>query len=237
MDPLPPRALLFDVFGTLVDWRTSIIAELAAFGRTRGIDADWTAFAEAWRAAYAPSMDRVRRGEQPWKNLDALHRASFDALVERFGIRGLTEPDRVHLANAWHRLRPWPDTVAGMKRLRRRFILASLSNGNVALQVDLRRYAGLPFDMLFSAETFHHYKPDPETYRGAVTLLGLQPHETMLVAAHNADLHAAAAQGLRTAFVARPGEYGPRQDKDLAADAGIDAAASDLIDLAGKLGA
>ncbi len=231
-----PAALLFDVFGTLVDWRTSIISEFTVFGERHAISADWAALVDDWRRAYVPSMDRVRRGEIAWRNLDALHRESLDTLIERYGLGAIDAHERDRLARAWHRLEPWPDVIAGLERLRRRFILASLSNGNIALQVALRRYAGLPFDMLFSAETFGHYKPDPRTYRGACALLDLEPADVMLVAAHNGDLLAAKALGLQTAFVARPREYGPLQHQDWAAAAGVDHSVSRLDELADRLG-
>jgi len=233
----PIQAVLFDTFGTIVDWRSSLIAELSAFGAERGIVVDWTALVDAWRGAYAPSMDRVRRGELPWTKLDDLHRASLETLVQRFGIAGLTPGDLDHLTRGWHRLAAWPDSVPGLTRLKRRFIIGPLSNGNVALLVNLARYAGLPWDMVFAAEVFGHYKPDPETYLGACRLLSLDPAQVMLCAAHNYDLHAARALGLLTAFIARPTEYGPAQTKDLAPDGDWDVVASDVTDLAQRLGA
>jgi 2-haloacid dehalogenase len=228
------KALVFDVFGTLFDWRTSLIDSFGAFGVERAIEADWPALVESWREAYGPSMDRVRRGALPWTNLDALHRAAFDELAPRFGLEGLGEDDRATCVRFWHQLNPWPDVRPGLTRLRERFVLGTLSNGNVALLIDLARHADLRLDAILSAEIFHHYKPDPETYRGAAELLGVSPGELMLVAAHNADLHAAAACGLRTAFVARP-EWGPRQISDLSVEDGIDLAARDLLDLEAKL--
>jgi 2-haloacid dehalogenase len=230
------EALVFDVFGTLVDWRTSLIDDLTAFGTQRGIAADWPAFVDAWRGEYVPSMNRVRTGEEPWQTLDELHRASFDRLAVRFGIAALNEDDRGWCVDRWHRLRPWPDTVRGLTRLRTRYILATLSNGNVRLLVDLARSAPLPMDAIFSAELFRRYKRDPEVYRGAVALLGTAPERVMLVAAHNDDLHAARAEGLRSAFVLRPAEYGPHQHHDLAADPGHDVAVRDLEELADRLG-
>jgi len=231
------KAYLFDVFGTLVDWRSSLIAFFERFGTERGLQEDWPALVDAWRAAYAPSMERVRRGELPWSNLDALHRASFDDLAPRFGLQQLDETERATCVLAWHRLEPWPDALAGLAALRARAIVGSLSNGNVALQVDLVRHTGIRFDVLFSAEQFRHYKPDSEVYRGAVALLGLEPHDVTLVAAHNSDLQAARACGLGTAFVARPREYGPRQTRDLAPDPEIERAARDLLELAEQAGA
>ncbi len=232
------RALIFDVFGTLVDWRTSIITELRAFGVERGLaHVDWEGLVDDWRGAYVPSMERVRSGAQPWTNLDALHRTSFDELAERYGLSVLGERERAHCAQAWHRLRPWPDVPAALRRLRRSFVLAPLSNGNVSLLVDLARYASLDFDTILSAELFRHYKPDPETYLGAVALLGCEPREVVMVAAHNGDLHAAARAGLKTAFVPRPVEYGPHQTIDLRATADVDFPVADLDQLADRLGA
>jgi 2-haloacid dehalogenase len=229
-------AILFDVFGTLVDWRTGVIDALRAFGERAGVSADWAAFADDWRGAYAPSMDRVRRGESAWQNLDALHRASLAALFDRYGIGGYDVRESEHVVRAWHALPPWPDVVGGLRRLRERFVVASLSNGNIALQIDLARYAGLPFDMLFSAELFAHYKPDAQTYLGACALLDLAPERVMLAAAHNDDLLAAKSFGLRTAYVARPLEWGPGPNEVTAA-AGVDLCVESLETLALQLGA
>jgi 2-haloacid dehalogenase len=231
------EALLFDTFGTLVDWRTSLIEDITAFGERRSLEADWTAFVDAWRGAYRPSMERVRSGELPWTPLDALHRGSFDELARRFGFsEALSEADRAWCVDRWHRLRPWPDVVPGLERLRRRYICGTLSNGNVRLLTDLAKSAPLPMDLILSAENFRHYKPDPEVYRGAVELLATTPDRVVMVAAHNGDLNAAAAEGMRTAFIARPTEYGPGQDHDLTADGDIDIAASSVEELAERLG-
>ncbi len=226
------RALVFDVFGTLVDWRTSVVRDLERFGVTRGIACDWTAFVDAWRDAYVPAMDRVRRGQSVWKNLDALHGESFDVLAQRFALPPLDATDRTWFVRRWHELEPWPDVRTGLERLRRRKLLGTLSNGNVALLVDLARFGDLRFDLVYSSEIPRRYKPDPQTYLGVVELLALNPHEVMLVAAHNGDLEAAAGCGLRTAFVARPTEYGPAQKKDLVPGAGIDVAVRSLGELA-----
>ncbi len=230
------KAILFDTFGTVVDWRGSLIAELGDWGAARGLAADWAGLVDDWRAAYGPSMDRVRRGDLPWTKLDDLHRASLDTLLPRFGLDALDEAARGHLTLAWHRLRPWPDSVPGLTRLKRRFIIGPLSNGNVALLLNMAKSAGLPWDMICAAELFHHYKPDPETYLGAASLLGLEPAEVMMAAAHNGDLAAARRCGLRTAFFPRPTEYGPRQVRDYAADSDWDVVASDIMDLATQLG-
>ena len=230
------RAILFDTFGTVVDWRGSLIAELTAFGTRRGLSADWAALVDAWRGAYKPSMDAVRQGAQPWTKLDDLHRASLDRLLTEHGLDALTEADRVHLTMAWHRLHAWPDAVPGMKRLHRRFVTGPLSNGNVSLLIDLVRVNDLPWPMMFGADVFRHYKPDPETYLGACALLSLPPAQVMLCAAHNEDLAAARSHGMKTAFVARPTEYGPNQRKDIAATSDWDYTVGGIDQLAERLG-
>jgi 2-haloacid dehalogenase len=229
------KALLFDVFGTVVDWRGSIIEEGRVLGGQWHIPIDWAAFADAWRSGYRPAMERVRRGELAWTNLDALHRLILRDLLVRFGIEGLGEPEVEHLNRVWHRLMPWPDTCAGLQRLKRRYTIATLSNGNVALLVDMAKHAGLPWDTVLSAELFRHYKPDPRTYLGAAQLLGLQPREVMMVAAHKSDLDAAARCGLRTAFVARPLEHGSPARAPVLFEPRFDRNAFDLLDLAKHL--
>ena len=230
------KALTFDVFGTVVDWRGSIMRQCTAFGKERGFDVDWGQFADAWRGGYAPSMQRVRQGELPWTNIDTLHRMILDDLLDKFGIAGLSEADKNHLNRVWHRLNPWPDAVAGLTRLRQRYILATLSNGNVALLTHMAKYAGLPWDCILSAELAHHYKPDPEVYKMAADLLGLQLHEVMMVAAHKNDLRAAQSVGLQAAFVPRPGEHGPDRPIDTTPDPAFQIHATDFGDLATKLG-
>jgi len=230
------KALTFDVFGTVVDWRSGIIEEGRAIGRRKGIESDWNAFADAWRGRYQPSLSRVRDGEAPWTNLDALHRASLDALVEEFGIGELDEREKDALNRAWHRLPPWPDSVEGLTRLRKKFILATLSNGNVALLVNMARNTGLPWDAILGAEVARHYKPQPQSYLVTAELLGLAPHECMMVAAHNGDLVAAGALGFRTAFVACRTEHGPGQQTDLQAEHEFDIVGESFIDLAEQLG-
>jgi 2-haloacid dehalogenase len=229
------KALTFDVFGTVVDWRGSIIREGRALGRARRLEMDWPAFADAWRAGYRPAMDRVRRGEMAWTNIDALHRQILDQLLPRFGIRGLTAAEKDHLNRVWHRLRPWPDAVRGLRRLKTRYVTATLSNGNVALLTNMAKHAGLPWDCVLSAELFRRYKPDPETYRGAAALLGLRAREVMMVAAHPDDLAAARRCGLCTAFVPRPREHGTARSQP-PGNAGFDIIATDFIDLARQLG-
>ena len=229
------QALTFDVFGTVVDWRGSIIREGEALGATHGLEVDWAAFADAWRGGYRPSMARVRSGELPWTKLDALHRMILDELLEKHGISTLSEADKQHWNRVWHRLTPWPDSVPGLTRLRQHYVLATLSNGNVALLTNMAKHGGLPWDCILSAEIMRHYKPDPETYLGAAELLGLQPSEVMMVAAHKSDLKAAQAVGLRAAFVPRPLEFGPGVEVDVEPDPDFDVHARDFNDLADQL--
>jgi 2-haloacid dehalogenase len=229
------KALVFDTFGTVVDWRGSLIAELTEFGRQRRIAADWAALVDAWRGAYRPSMDRVRKGERPWTLLDTLHRETLDRLVQEFGVTGLSEDDLRHLNLGWHRLKPWPDSVAGLTRLRRKYIIGPLSNGNLALLLNMGKHAGLPWDTIFGSDLFGHFKPDPESYLGVAKMLDLRPDQVMMAAAHNGDLGAARAQGLLTAFFPRPNEYGPHQKRDYTADQDWDIVATDIQDMAAKL--
>ena len=229
------KALTFDVFGTVVDWRSSIIREAELLGHRLGIERDWTAFADAWRGLYQPSMSGVRNGERPWTKLDDLHRESLVTLLAEFDIQGLDEAAIDDLNRAWHRLDPWPDSVEGLTLLRERFVLATLSNGNVSLLVNMAKRAGLPWDAVLGAEVAGHYKPQPQAYTITAALLGLAPHECMMVAAHNNDLVAASAQGLRTAFVGRPSEYGPEQSADLLAEHDFDVVAISMVDLAHQL--
>ena len=230
------RALAFDVFGTVVDWRSSIVREGRALGARKGLDVDWAALADRWRGGYGPAMNRVRQGELPWTKIDDLHRMILDELIPEFGLESLSEPERVELNLVWHRLRPWPDAVAGLTRLRARYVLATLSNGNVALLVNMAKAAGLPWDAVLSAELARAYKPDPVVYRTAADLLGLAPEQVMMVAAHAGDLRASAGVGFRTAYVPRPLEYGPRGGRDLTPDPAFDLVAADFIDLAAQVG-
>jgi 2-haloacid dehalogenase len=231
------KALVFDVFGTVVDWRTSLINDFTAWSERRGIQGDWTALVDRWRGLYSGSMDEVRRHpERGYVILDVLHRTSLERLISELGIAGLTEADLDYLTRGWHRLHPWPDSVAGLTRLKRKYIISPLSNGNVALLTNMAKFAGLPWDLVLSAELFAHYKPDPETYLGAARLLGLAPGEVMMVAAHNSDLKAASGLGLKTAFVARPTEYGPLQKIDFEATGDWDIVAPDFGGIADKLG-
>lgn len=235
MTPSSIRALTFDVFGTVVDWRGSIIREGRALGKQKNLKVDWAAVADAWRDGYKPAMDRVRKRQLPWMSIDQLHRLILDDVLAKLRIDGLTPQDKDHLNHAWHRLRPWPDALRGIRRLKKRYIVATLSNGNMSLLVDMARNAGLPWDCVLSAELFRHYKPDPEAYLGAAALLGLQPSEVLMVAAHKDDLQAAKRCGLRTAFVRRPMERGPGAKADLSSDRSFDFNADDFNDLASRL--
>ncbi|MCC6210612.1 MAG: haloacid dehalogenase type II [Burkholderiales bacterium] len=229
------RALVFDVFGTVVDWRGSILRECRALGRRKKIAADWEAFTDEWRAGYRPAMARVRSGELPWMNIDQLHRMILDGLLARFGIDALTEDEIDDLNRVWHRLDPWPDARRGLALLKRRHVIATLSNGNVALLVNMAKRGRLPWDAVLSAELFRHYKPDPEAYLGAAAMLGCEPSEVMMVAAHKDDLRAAQACGLATAFVRRPREMGPKVRVDVKPEADFDYNARDFVDLARRM--
>lgn len=231
------RALVFDVFGTVVDWRGSIISEGVAFGKAKGLRVDWAAFADAWRAEYRPSMQRVMSGAEPWANLDTLHRRSLEGLLAAFGLDGLSGEEIEQLNRVWHRLLPWPDVVEGLNRLRRRFTLATLSNGNVALLVNMAKRAGLPWDCVLSAELVQAYKPDARVYQSAATFLGLPLDQILMVAAHPEDLRAAKAQGMRTAYVARPLEHGVGKATAAPEEGEFDFALNDFLELADCLGA
>ena len=230
------RALTFDVFGTCVDWRTGVAAEARRIGALNGVDADWDRLADAWRALYMPSMDKVRRGELPWTNFDQLHRSSLDQVLREIGADGFDSAARDELTMAWERLPAWPEAARGLERLSRGFTVSTLSNGNRSQQAALIQFAGLPFQRLLSAEDFHHYKPDAEVYVGAASMLGLDPSQVMMVAAHKSDLRAAQAAGLKAAFVERALEKGPGGGADLLPDPGADVEATDFMDLAAKLG-
>ena len=226
------RALCFDIFGTVVDWRTSIIREGQLLQQRLDLQAqDWPAFADAWRAGYQPAMQEVRSGALPWTDIDGLHRRILDRLLTARGL-ALAEDDAADFNRVWHRLIPWPDSVAGLYRLKQTRTITSLSNGNVALLLNMAKHAGLPWDTVLSAELFQHYKPDPEVYLGAARLLGLQPAQVMMVAAHPSDLRAAAACGLRTAYVPRPLEHGPGGWMEASTAGEFDVVASDFIALA-----
>ena len=230
------KALTFDVFGTVVDWRSSVIRDGERLGKRKGLDVDWAAFADAWRGGYGPSMNRVRTGELPWTKIDDLHRMILDELLKKFGISGLSEEEIAAFNRVWHRLDPWPDAAGGLWRLKSRYLIATLSNGNVSLLANMAKYGGLPWDCIFSAELAGHYKPDVETYLKAIELLSCEPREVMMVAAHQGDLHHAARVGMKTAFVFRPFERGPNAKKDLPPDLDFNIIAHDFHDLADQLG-
>jgi 2-haloacid dehalogenase len=226
---LTVRAVLFDVFGTVVDWRSGIAAAAATFARGHGLELDPYAFADSWRRQYQPAMQRVRAGERPYVSLDVLHRENLDGVLRELGL----DPDDVgpgeldQLARAWHFLPPWPDSVAGIAAIRRGYVVGPLSNGNTALLLDMAKAAGLPWDLILGSDVSQAYKPDPEAYLRPAALLGLRPGEVMLAAAHESDLAAARESGLATAFIARPLEHGPT-----AAGAGLAGSTTDW-DLAG----
>ena len=227
-----PQVLAFDIFGTVVDWHGSIVREVQAL--VPQIDAD--AFALAWRAGYQPAMQRVRSGELGWTRIDELHRLILDDLLPRFGLDHLNEAERVHLNRVWHRLDAWPDSVAGLTRLKAKFIICSLSNGNIGLLTNMAKRAGLPWDCVLSAEVFRAYKPDPATYLGVASTFDLPPAQVMLVAAHQDDLAAARACGLATAYIERPLEFGAAHVKDVSPDPANTWHARSLTDLADQLG-
>ncbi len=229
-----PRALLFDVFGTVVDWRSGVARELAAaLGGAR----DWGGLADAWRARYQPAMEEVRSGRRAWTVLDVLHRENLEAVLAQAGCERLAPAALDALNRAWHRLDPWPDAVAGLTRLRHRYIVAPHSNGNIALLTNMAKRAGLPWDVILGAEVVRAYKPLPESYLRAAAALALAPEECMMVAAHNDDLRAAQAQGLQSVFVPRPTEHGAGQRSDLVASGNWTLVAQDFNDLAAQLGA
>jgi len=232
------QVLVFDVFGTVVDWRSSVIEEGERLGRRHRLAVNWEAFADAWRDGYGPSMNRVRSGASPWTNLDGLHRMTLDTLLEKFGIADrLTEGDKVQFNRAWHRLEPWRDSVAGLTRLKRRFVIAPLSNGNLALLTNMAKHAELPWDCILSTELVQRYKPDPETYLMPPRFFGLEPSGVMMVAAHVGDLQAAKKLGLRTAYVHRPREFGPAREPQRPQPGQFDLLARDFRELASQLGA
>ena len=229
------KALTFDVFGTVVDWRSSIISEGGQLNLDWGWDLNWAEFADRWRGMYQPSMEEVRTGRRNWEILDSLHRESLERLLEEFGCEGIGEDRIDHLNRMWHRLKPWPDAVEGLLRMKKHFILATLSNGNVALLVNMAKNSGLPWDAVLGAEVARSYKPMPDTYLITAIMLGLEPGNCLMVAAHNQDLQAASKLGFQTAFVRRPSEYGPDQKNDLEVEADYDFVAHDFLELSRQL--
>jgi 2-haloacid dehalogenase len=230
------HALTFDIFGTVVDWRGSVVEEAERLGQSHGIDANWESFADAWRAGYGPAMDRVRRGEVPWTSLDGLHRLILSGLREDYHLTDVSEREIGNLNRVWHRLKPWPDVPNALPRLRERYLVATLSNGNMALLVNLSKNAGLSWDCILSAELARHYKPDPEVYQTAADMLDLAPEEIMMVASHQFDLQAAQAAGFKTAFVPRPELIDSVGAEHEEAGAVYNIVVDDFVELAERLG-
>ncbi len=233
------KALVFDTFGTVVDWRGSVIAEGTAWGKAKGLNINWVDFADRWRLGYKPTMDKVRKGEIPWTRLDDLHRMILEELLKEFKIEGLTEEEKISWTHVWRRLKPWPDSVEGLTRIKRKYVIAPLSNGNIALMTNLAKFGGLPWDAILGSELARHYKPDREVYISAYYYLDLKPEQVMMCAAHAEDLKAARSNGLRTGFIYRPNEYGhgPVGVPDKAKPGDFDVVAVSMIDLAQRLGA
>ena len=230
------KAMVFDTFGSVVDWRGSIIRDLTEWGNQNGYQADWAKLADQWRARYQPQMEKVRSGQRDWTILDVLHRESLDALLPEFGLQSLTEEQKQYVNRVWHRLDAWPDSIAGLTRLKSKFIIAPLSNGNISLLTNMAKYTGLPWDLNLSTEVFKCYKPQPQSYLGVCSALRLDPDQVMMCAAHNDDLLAARRAGLKTAFWPRPTEHGPNQTTNLQATEDWDVVAKDIRDLARQMG-
>ncbi|WPZ35809.1 haloacid dehalogenase type II [Thalassobaculum sp. OXR-137] len=230
------KALVFDVFGTVVDWRTSVAAEVDALAAKKGWTLDGVEFAMRWRSLYAPSMRPVRRGEAPYRRLDDLHRESLRTVLQEYEV-SLGDDELEHLNKVWHRLHPWPDSVPGLTRLKKKFIIATMSNGNVSLMVNMAKFAGLPWDTILGSEPARNYKPEPVVYLTGADWLGLDPSQVLMTAAHNSDLQAARDLGFKTAFILRPTEYGPNQHKDNEAESDWDYITNSMEELADKLGA
>lgn len=232
------KALVFDVFGTVVDWRSSVARQASAFFAKHGIQSDGLAFADAWRRQYQPAMTEVRSGQRPFVRLDVLHRENLLKVLPEHGVdpAKLPEAEIDELNRAWHRLDPWPDTVAGLTRLKTKFFIAPLSNGNIVLMANVAKRAGIPWDAILGSEVSRAYKPQPEAYLRTAEVLAMQPAEVALIAAHNNDLAAARECGLRTGFVPRPTEHGTNQKTDLRAESDWDVVAESFTDLASKLG-
>lgn len=238
-DLIPVKALVFDTFGTIVDWRGSVIAEGMAWGKAKGLDINWADFADRWRLGYKPAMDKVRKSEIPWTRLDDLHRMILEDLLKEFKINKLTEEEKLSWTYVWRRLKPWPDSVEGLARLKKKYVIAPLSNGNIALMANLAKFGGLPWDAILGSELVKHYKPDNEVYLSAFYFLGLKPQEVMMCAAHTSDLQAARSNGLRTAFIYRPNEFGNGSVgmPDKAKPGDFDIVSVSAVDLARQMGA
>ena len=232
------KACVFDTFGTVVDWRSSIIADATSWGKAKGLNINWVEFTDRWRLGYVPAMDKVRKGEIPWTNLDDLNRMILEDLLKQYKIEGLNEEEKVHWAHAWRRLKSWPDSVEGLSRLKKKYVISPLSNGNVALMAYLAKFGGLPWDVILASDLVKHYKPDREMYLSAPFYLDLKPEEVMMCAAHVGDLKAAQSYGLRTGFIYRPNEYGggPVGVPDNAKPGDFDVVSVCIIDLAQQMG-
>jgi len=233
------KACVFDVFGTVVDWRSSVIAEATNWGKAKGLKVNWAEFTDHWRLGYKPAMDKVRKGEIPWTNLDDLQRMILEELLKQYKIEGLSEEEKIHWSHVWRRLKPWPDSVAGLSRLKRKYIISPMSNGNVALMTNLAKFGGLPWDVILGSDLVKHYKPDREMYLSAPFYLDLKPEEVMMCAAHTSDLQAARGYGLRTGFIYRPHEYGhgPESVPDKAKADDFDVVSLSILDSAEQMGA
>lgn len=231
------KALTFDVFGTVVDWRGSLIADATAFGAAKDLSVDWDVFIDSWKTCYRPSMNQVNQGTLPWTNVYSIYRTKLDALFLEFGINDLTESEKDFFNRSWERLEPWPDSLPGLTRLKEKFILSTLSNSDFGSMVKMAKRAGLPWDCVITAEIPKRYKPDPKVYLTAIELLGYKPEQIMMVAAHNYDLAHAASHGMRTAFLPRPTEFGPCQTTDLKAEGDWDLVVANIEELADSLGA
>lgn len=231
------KAILFDVFGTVVDWRGSITRMGEDIAKKKGIkNIDWATFASTWRAGYKPGMEKVRSGEEPWTSIDFIHRKRLDQILIDFGISNVfTEIEKKQLNQFWHHLDPWPDSIPGLIQLKKSYLIGSLSNGSITLLSSMAKRANIPWDFIFSADTFKAYKPDDQVYLGAIELLSLKPEEVMMAAAHNEDLTAARFHGMATAYVNRPYEYGPAQRKDLQASQDWDIITDSIIGIATKM--
>jgi 2-haloacid dehalogenase len=233
------KACVFDTFGTVVDWRSSVIAEATTWGKAKGLNINWADFTDDWRKGYGPAMDKVRKGEIPWTRLDDLERMILDDLLKKHKIQGLSEEEKVSWAHVWRRLNPWPDSVQGLTRLKKKYIISPMSNGNVALMTNLAKFGGLPWDVILAPDLVQHYKPDREMYLSAPFYLDLKPEEVMMCAAHTPDLKAARSYGLRTGFIYRPDEYGNGSVgvPDKAKPGDFDVVSMSIIDLAQQMAA
>jgi 2-haloacid dehalogenase len=233
------KACVFDTFGTVVDWRSSMIAEATSWYKAKGLSINWVEFIDRWRLGCEPAMGKVRNGEIPWTNLDDLNRMILEGLLKQYKIEGLSEEEKANWAQAWRRLKPWSDSVEGLARLKKKYIISPLSNGNVALMTNLAKFGGLPWDVILASDLVKHYKPDREMYQSAPFYLDLKPEEVMMCAAHVGDLKAARNYGLRTGFIYRPNEYGggPVGMPDSAKPGDFDVVSVSVVDLAQQMGA